>query len=151
MGRKPLPKAVKILRGTHQPCRDNPAAPTPSDARPEPPGILSPRAGDYFRALVDLTEEQGYASASHAFVYQLAAQRLEELETLDQKVRQDGYTYTTTSAAGDTMIRANPAVSQRSECLRHLHSLLSELGLTPSAVGKVGAKTKQPANPWEGF
>ena len=57
-----------------------------------------------------------------------------ELQTL---VDRDGLTYSTTSTAGETVIKGNPAVAMLADADRRFKGYLVEFGLTPAARSKV--------------
>lgn len=114
---------------------------------PEPPEWLTDTQREQFLVLRGRLEEEGRASASHAEVLMAAAMRLAEVVEANRTIASEGVTYTTTTAAGDTMIRNHPAVGQRSEALRQLQSLLAEMGLTPTASTKVKVTKPKAASP----
>ena len=89
------------------------------------------------------------ASATDTEVVAMAAQRMAEIEELSAVLAKEGLTYETETASGSMMVRAHPAVGQRNEAMRHLQSLLSELGLTPAARSRVtAAKSTKQDNPF---
>lgn len=67
----------------------------------------------------------------------LLASRLTEIEACNEALA-DGSSYeTTTDRSEAPLVRAKPEVAQRSEAMRHAHSLLVELGLTPAAAHRM--------------
>ena len=68
-GRKPLPLAIKQIKGTVQKCRTNPHEPRPTTALCTPPEYMSDAAKEawqrfYFKG--ELPEALGTAPASHS-------------------------------------------------------------------------------------
>lgn len=147
-GRKRKPDHLKIVSGTAQPCRINADAPIAPTSLPVPPGWLTVRGAEIFHSLVAILDEMGIASSADTQVITLCASRIEEVEITTALVEDNGRTYETVSETG-SMFRSRPEVAQRNEAMRHAQSLLSELGLTPSARSKVSAMTKPEGNPFK--
>ncbi len=138
-GPKPLTVDEKKLKGTFKKSRNKLNMPTQSKDRPIPPANLSPLATEKFNLLADRLEAENRLSASHTEILVLAAQRLEEIEDLAESIKEVGRVYKTVSETGSVIIRANPACSMLDKAMKHLHQALAELGLTPSAMQRVGA------------
>jgi len=115
---------------------------------------LSSRAAAIYVGLCDLIEGMGYLSTADGDILAQCASRLEEVEITTAMVEDGGRTYITSQEFDGEgrvvkqMIRGHPVVAQRSEAMRHAHSLLSELGLTPAARSKVSATKQQETNPF---
>lgn len=83
----------------------------------------------------------------------LLAMRLAEIEECDSEIKEHGRVTIkielidvpgpdgriTTKA--QKVLKANPAVAQRSEAMRHTQSLLAEFGLSPANRGKVSSSS----------
>jgi P27 family predicted phage terminase small subunit len=141
-GRKRIPDNLKVIAGTDQPCRMNPDAPAPAEDMPRPPAWLSRRAVEHFGALRSRFEYMSVATSTDTEMLALAAARLAEIEECDELIEEHGRLIESVSNKG-TMVRANPAVGQRNEAMRHLHSLLSEFGASPASRSKVKAPKKK--------
>lgn len=148
-GRKRKSDHLKVIAGTDEPRRMNPDAPSAPEALPIAPGWLTKRGAEIFDNIVALLDEMGIASSADAQIITLCASRIEEIEITTAMVEDNGRTYETTTASGDTMARSRPEVAQRSEAMRHAQSLLSELGLTPAARSKVSVTKKPEGNPFK--
>lgn len=142
-GRKRKPDALKELEGTARPDRMNPAAPEASTADPEETPLLTGRALWWFGVMKERVAEIRVASRTSSEALALAAMRLAEIEALTKDIETEGASYEAFTAQGGRMIRAHPAVSQRSEAMRHLQSLLSDFGLTPASLSKVNVNTQK--------
>jgi len=149
-GRKVIPISIKQAKGTHQPCRDKDTY-TPVSRKPVAPPWLNARAKAIFRREVKRLDEIKLASATYTGIIALLASRWEEAERFDKQLNeskgasgdsQNGYVYATTNSFGDPVLKEHPAVRLREKALRHVHSLLSELGLTPASAQKVGTPKK---------
>lgn len=149
MARPRKPTHLKVITGTAQKCRINPAEPQPELGAPPTPDWLSDRAHEIYAGLCAHLDSMGVLALVDDHVVALAASRLEEVEITTASVEDGGRTYETTNANGERMIRPNPMVAQRSEAMRHAQALLSELGLTPAARSKVSATKKADGNPFK--
>lgn len=152
-GRPRVPDYLKVVKGTAQPSRMNKNAPTPSKALPEPPGYLSDRAQEIFREITTICLGLGMASADHSAMQGLIAVRMEEVEILYDLINspQIGRVYITTNTMGDKVFKSRPEVAQMNSAIRHLQSLLSEFGLSPSAVGKISRTPERDQNEFAEF
>ena len=151
-GRKRKPDVVKQIQGTYRPSRSNPKAPKPSQKKPSPPSILCAREKQIFNLLCKRIYDKQYLDPAFTEVIALAAQRMYQLEELKKVIEKEHYIYWGTSTTGASVLKSNPAIAMRSDAMRHLHSLLAELGLTPAALSKVGELgTNKESNPWAEF
>jgi P27 family predicted phage terminase small subunit len=142
-GRKRIPTALKLIKGTAQPCRMNKNEPAPDPAPPRVTKWLpDEQAKKYFLLLMERLERVGLASKTFQEMLGLAAQRMAEIDALNKVITEEGSTYTATRLDKNGVmiteqIKAHPAVAQRSEAMRHLQSLLAEFGLSPAEISKV--------------
>jgi P27 family predicted phage terminase small subunit len=148
VGRKRIPDHLKLIKGTAQPSRMNPDAPTPSTALPTPPEWLSERGAEWFLKTVGLLDGMGIASADHVDMLSLAASRYDEVLDCQAVIEDLGRVYSVVSISGSVMFKARPEVAMKNEAMRHLQSLLAEFGLSPSSVGKVSAAPGDRENPY---
>lgn len=154
VGRKIIPIPIKKAKGTYQRCRER-EAPDPSKKKPYPPSWLNKRAKQIFWHMTKRLDDIGLASATHTEILALLCSRMEEVERFDKMLNDaetNGYVYKSTNSYGDSILKEHPSVSLREKAARHVHSLLVEFGLTPSAIQKVGAKKEKPKkNEFEGY
>ena len=147
-GRKALPDHLKIVKGTLRKHRVNEDQPAPAEELPNPPEWLEPSEVECFVTIRDRLEELGIASKTDTEVLLLAAVRLAEVRECSALIREQGRDLEIRDDDGTvTSRRINPVVKQRNEAMRHLHSLLSELGLSPASRSKVKAPKKTEATP----
>ncbi len=140
-GRKLIPDGLKIVKGTARVDRINPAAPAPSKDGLCAPETLPKAALPHFEVLTARLKAIGLDSASYTQIVDTAAQQMAVIQYCNDRLNEYGeLSYETHTIQGGRMVRAYPEVAMRSDAMRHLHSLLSEMGLTPAAIGKVGAK-----------
>ena len=143
-GRKKLPDQLKVISGTFQKCRSSKSGERQDDSPMEAPETLSEGALKHFETLRGRIAALGLDSSTYTEVLTLAAMRMDEIAACNQSINDHGALISTKTVSGDSMLRANPAVSMRNEAMRHLQSLLAEFGLTPSSIGRVGVKKKDP-------
>ena len=161
-GRKRKPTHLHVVQGTAQPCRINKAEPKAPDEPPRSAVELEPRAEFWYGVIVGRLQGIGIASTVDSDNVMLLAMRLAEVEERTADIRAQGATYVKVDlievpgedgkpvVKAQKTIKANPAVAQRSEAMRHAQSLLAEFGLSPASRPKVSAPGRKPqANSWE--
>ncbi|MEG6504196.1 terminase TerL endonuclease subunit [Nitratidesulfovibrio sp. 1201_IL3209] len=121
-GRKQKPRTLKVLQGTFRKDRANEAAPEPSAVVANAPAFLSGRALVWFGVLCAKLSPLGLASETFEETLGLLAARLAEIEELERFIRENGRSYTTTTAQGDVMCRPYPEVAMLNEARRHAHA-----------------------------
>lgn len=160
-GKKVLPMNEKIAKGTYRPCREK-QLPATSKSTPCPPSWLNKRAKQIFRHMVKRLTVLGIATASHTEMVSVLATRIEEVQRLDKYLNEPGVgmTYEKKKVIYEdgkarviiTGIFSRPEVGIRQEAIRHVHTLLVEFGLTPSAMNRIGKpKEKGKTNEFENF
>lgn len=166
-GRKRKPDRAKILEGTFRKDRANPAAPDEDQAGMVVPPWLPADALEHFLTVKERLAVYKLDSASWTEAAALIAMRINEIEICSRVIEAEGRTYTSETAMDKPvigtdgepyfpvkrMIKGHPIVNQKNEAMRHLQSLLSEFGLTPAAIAKVGKKDGDSSqkDPWESF
>ncbi len=151
-GRKPLPDNVKILKGTFREDRKK-ELPEISEAPPTPPSWLNKRAKQIFTHIVNnRLKDMSLASQTHTEMIALLARREEEVERFSKFLDENGDTYTKVTKFGEE-IKARPEVQMKADAIKHVHQLLSEFGLSPSSINKLGKKPKDKdvPNSFSGF
>lgn len=147
-GRKRKPDHLKVVQGTAQACRMNPAMPRASTGAMIAPATLAPREAEVFGQIATILERMGIASPDAVDMLWLLARRIVEIEELTVMIEDWGRTYETRTQAGGRMIRARPEVAMRNEAMRHAQSLLAEFGLSPASVSKVSSREAADTNPF---
>lgn len=147
-GRKKVPRALKLLKGTLRLDRLNVAAPEPEAALPVAPSWLPKRAAEIFATLTARLAAQRLASASHTETLALWALRLHEVEKLTAIIEREGGSFENVSEGGGTMHRLRPEVAQRNEAMRHAQALAAEFGQSPATAERVSAPPAPVSNEW---
>jgi len=145
-GSRPLPTALKQLKGTHQSCRDaDHSPPVNLSSMPAPPDHLNYRAAEIFRQLSVYLHGMKILSVEDSIMLSLLASRLDEVEQHTATIESAGYVYLSTKGVW----KSRPEVAMRNESMRHAQSLLIEFGLSPAARSRVSAQLgNKPDNPF---
>lgn len=145
-GKKAIPDHIKLVKGTLQNCRVKKDAPAPSLKKPVPPLHLNERAVYHFNRIVSLM-----AAPSETFTDIIAtlAIRLEEVERYYLVIYETPF-FETTDQYGNKVLKNHPLSVQYKEAMRHSHTLLGEVGLTPASIGRMGGgKKEKVTDPWD--
>lgn len=137
-GRKPKPTACKIIQGTFRKDRVPADMPDVDIDGMKAPSWLPREAVEHFGVLKSRVEALGFNSKTYTEVLAATALRLYQIEVLTKDIQENGHNYWTKSRVEEDIKKANPSVAQLSDALRHVQSLLSEFGLSPAAIQKVG-------------
>jgi P27 family predicted phage terminase small subunit len=139
-GRKRLPTAMKVIKGTAQPCRINKQEPKPEIASGDAPAWMSAQAKEFYAEIAPYLEKLKVISKGDTAALSLLADTWAEFRQADEVLRSHGkLSYETKNQAGETMHRAYPEVAIKRTAAKHFQSLLSEFGLTPSSRSKVSS------------
>ncbi|PSV43611.1 phage terminase small subunit P27 family [Photobacterium indicum] len=139
MGNPRKPTNVKYLHGSHKnhPERIKKGEPRPEIIVPDVPKHLNAKEKKAFKELTETLRPLGIVAGSDVKGLSMLASVWVEIGVLDKLVDRDGYTYETTSTTGDRILKANPAVGQRSDAHKRFLTLSREFGMTPSSRGGV--------------
>lgn len=164
-GRKQKPEHLKVLEGTFRKDRKNNDAPEKNQAPMTPPFWLPENCLCYFNVIKERMETHKLGSASWTEAAAALAIRIREIQDCNEIIAEQGSVYKSEIVSDKPemneqgvmhypkkiLIKGHPAVTQRSEALRHLQALLSEFGLTPASIGKTGVNlgNKKTKDPWE--
>jgi len=171
MARPRTPTALKLVKGTAQPCRINKQEPKPLRAIPSPPAHLSDRAKTAWGAVGVLLDRMGVITEADGMVLEGLCETYAEL--LDARAalkERGGLSYETEQeiqadlainlSAGEVsgvrpvpkkkvMIRAYPEVAMIADADRRFGFWLSKVGMTPADRSKVSAiAEKDNKDPW---
>lgn len=140
-GRKPRPTYLKLAKGTAKKSRLNKAEPDQHEQPMACPAWLPKGAVPHFERIRGLMGDWGLDSASYQDVVAEVALRIDEAERLTRWIEKNGRGFWSETKTG-RIRRAFPEVAMRNEALRHLQSLLAELGLSPTAKARVAGKPR---------
>lgn len=146
-GQKRIPDHIKLVKGTLKKERVFKGKLPQSSKPPSPPTHLNDRAVYYFHLMIQRME--GRASETYTEVLALLAMRLEEQERFYQIIYDNPF-FETCDKYGNPILKPHPVAALYKESMRHAHTLLIELGLTPSSIARVAGKTQEKeADPWD--
>lgn len=142
-GRRPKPTALRIVEGNPGKRAINKQEPQPKKEIPACPGHLPDVAKVAWGQLCAILDRMGVLTEADAMALERAVGCYAELMQYQALVDRDGATYQTTSTAGETVIKGNPAVAMLADADRRFKGYLVEFGLTPAARSKVHVKPNE--------
>lgn len=146
-GKKKIPDHIKLVKGSFRKDRVKADAPQPQSKPPIAPTHLNDRAVYYFNLIVSRMD--GRASETFTEILSTLAIRLEEVERYYTIVYETPF-FQTVDVFGNTVLKNHPLSVQYKEAMRHSHTLLGEVGLTPASIGRLGGGKKEKCvDPWD--
>jgi P27 family predicted phage terminase small subunit len=151
MSRRPLPTAIKRLRGNPGKRKLPTDEPQPELREPEMPDWIPELAKEAWRAIAPnllrcgvLSAADGAALTAACVTYARWREAEEEITRLGQVISQP--VLNKKGKVSGYRRKANPAVAIANEANRIMRSYLCEFGATPASFGKVGGleKPKEP-------
>lgn len=138
-GRRPIPTALKLVKGNPGRRPLNKSEPKPRNGNPKKPGDLVELASLEWDRITRLT------SLKHARVLTVADGPILEATCMayamwrqaEKALREEGLTYETTNQSGGVMVRKRPEVEIVAEAWRRYVSGLTHFGLSPATRAKV--------------
>lgn len=133
-------ESVKKLSGMPKSkikIRERPSIHDPG--RPDAPRYIEGRQAYFYGLICDELDKLGALGPAFREIITTLSIRLAEVEEYTIFIRENGRTFQTENIGGGVMHRAYPQAAMLNEALRHTQSLLSEIGLTPTAIGRLGA------------
>ena len=148
MAGRPLPTALKAVKGTLQKCRTNKKEPKPESIIPEPPEFITgialeewKRASKLLLDMRVLTSADGVALAAYCDAYRLWVEATE-------MVRKSGILIKTVQGN----VIQNPALGVANKARQDMVKYLIEFGMTPASRPRVSASDKKDDDDgWGGF
>jgi len=132
-GRKPLPSAVKQIRGNpgHRPM--NPDEPKPSPLTYDPPKHLTSKAKQHWKETFKLLEGVGVLSALDADVLSLYSETKSKWVHAMEQIKKNGYVINAPSG----FPVQSPWVQIANKAFDQLMKILPEFGLSPSSRSRI--------------
>ena len=145
-GRRPVPTAVKLARGTdrdHHNQRSNKAEPDSPAGRPRCPSHLDSIAKAEWRHICKIMEGMGTLSPAYQRSLELYVTAYSNYRRALEQVEKHGQAIVGVDKNGQTVVGRNPFSAEahrwRDACMR----LLTEFGLTPSSKTRVMDERKE--------
>lgn len=159
-GRPRKPDHLKIVAGTAQPCRMNPAAPKPERKRIIPPDHLTRYGKEGWEAAVSIAHSMGVLTVADTLAMESLAEAIADIRAARASLAapliqttEDGRTVQV-AAGGERyywtggLRRQRPELADISDADRRINSWVSKFGMTPADRSKVSASPEEKRNPF---
>lgn len=146
MARPRTPTALKLVKGTAQPCRTNKKEPKPQRSIPSPPEHLSDAAKVAWGKASVILDRMAVLTEADGIALEEVVETYAELVECRKILREAQRVYEGGSEEKGVILRPHPIVSQISDASRRLGFWLTKFGMTPadrsrvSSVGEDGEK-----------
>lgn len=137
-GRKPKPTALLKAQGTYDASRHKNRL--EAEGIPTQPAIQS--ANETFDWLVDKLDRLGVVADVDAMALQMLADAWEDYQVARNVIKEQGPTYSTTTAQGDLMWRPRPEVLMMNQSWSKVEKMMTQFGLTASSRAKISTEEK---------
>lgn len=137
-GRKPKPTALLKAQGTYDASRHKDRF--EADGTPSAPTIQS--ANETFEYLVKKLDDLGVVAEIDAMALQMLADAWEDYQVARNVIKEQGPTYSTTTAQGDLMWRPRPEVLMMNQSWTKVEKMMVQFGLTASSRAKISVEEK---------
>lgn len=143
-GRKPIPDALKLLRGNPGRRPLNTQSPRFAPGIPDKPDWLGPLAAEEWLRLVADPDGQRVLTKADAGILVAICTCYEQWRECLAMIQQLGRSYTVKDADGNVRHRLRPEVLRYETALRQYVSFLTEIGFTPSSRSKIATLPEPP-------
>ena len=137
-GRKPKPTALLKAQGTYDASRHKNRL--EAEGIPTQPATQS--ANETFDWLVDKLDRLGVVADVDAMALQMLADAWEDYQVARNVIKEQGPTYSTTTAQGDLMWRPRPEVLMMNQSWSKVEKMMTQFGLTASSRAKISTEEK---------
>ena len=137
-GRKPKPTAMLKAQGTFDASRHKNRL--EADGIPSVPAVQS--AGETFDWLVKKLDDLGVVAEVDGMALQMLADAWEDYQVARNVIKEQGPTYSTTTAQGDLMWRPRPEVLMMNQSWAKVEKMMVLFGLTASSRAKISVDEK---------
>jgi P27 family predicted phage terminase small subunit len=145
-GRKPKPKALRLLHGDFRPDRHNADQPDVASAVPRRPGFLRGEAKKEWERITALLSAQRCISEWDMAAITAYCQCWGYFAMLSRKIKTAEDMCQEDAATGQKSLA--PLYIAQDKCLKNLRAYAVEFGLTPSSRVKVRAQKEEKQNPF---
>ena len=137
-GRKPKPTAILKAQGTYDASRHKNRL--EADGIPTAPAVQS--ANETFEWLVKKLDDLGVVAEVDAMALQMLSDAWEDYQVARNVIKEQGPTYSTTTAQGDLMWRPRPEVLMMNQSWAKVEKMMTQFGLTASSRAKIEMQEK---------
>ena len=145
-GRKPTPTHLKLVTGNPGKRKINRHEPKPLRCIPSCPSHLSDNAKVAWGKLTVLLDRMGVLTEADAAALERMVDCYSDILACRDLINQEGRTYTTTNAQGETLIKAHPAVGMLADADRRFRGYMTDFGMTPSARSRISVTPDEKEN-----
>ena len=136
--RKPNPTALLKAQGTFDASRHKNRL--EADGIPSVPAVQS--ANETFDWLVKKLDDLGVVAEVDGMALQMLADAWEDYQVARNVIKEQGPTYSTTTAQGDLMWRPRPEVLMMNQSWAKVEKMMVQFGLTASSRAKIEMQEK---------
>lgn len=137
-GRKNKPTAMLKAQGTFDASRHKNRL--EADGIPSVPAVQS--ASETFDWLVKKLDDLGVVADVDGMALQMLADAWEDYQVARNVIKEQGPTYSTTTAQGDLMWRPRPEVLMMNQSWAKVEKMMTQFGLTASSRAKIEMQEK---------
>lgn len=145
------PSNLVLLKGNPGKRAINKDEPKPAVRVPPLPAHFSKRAKYWHKRVAEELAQMGVLTGMDERALELLIEAYEEYRQHLETLEDEGYTYKTTSMAGDVSIKMHPAAALKADAWKRLRSMLGEFGMTPASRSKVKVSGPGETDPLEEF
>jgi len=145
-GRKPVPTAMKVLRGNPGRRPINKNEPKPKTGVPRCPAWLTPAGKKAFREMGSMLNDLGVMTEADKMALTLLCDAYAEYMEARAVIAEKGSTYET-----DRGTAVRPEVKIAQDAWKRVRGLLPEFGLSPSSRTKITVAEIKEDNPFEAY
>ena len=153
MARPKTPTNLLKLRGSdkHDPARfkDRELEPKPAKGIAKPPTWLSRRGRKIFRELAEITTAMDVLTVADHPALAMLSDAYDDYFVASEAINEHGATYKVINRDGIELIKANPAVTQKSDAWRRVQSGMSKFGLDPTSRAGLVVNNPESENPFD--
>ena len=136
-GRKPKPTNLKIIEGNPGQRKLNQSEPKPKNKAPDCPLWLDEVAREEWNRLAPEMERIGLLTMVDGWIFANACQEYSDILKYRKVMAEEGATYTHTNVKGEKNVVTRPEAILLYKAQQMLKAYCAELGLTPSARGRM--------------
>jgi len=137
-GKKPMPTAMLKANGTYEHGKHGNRL--EADGIPSVPAVQS--ASETFDWLVKKLDDLGVVADVDGMALQMLADAWEDYQVARNVIKEQGPTYSTTTAQGDLMWRPRPEVLMMNQSWAKVEKMMTQFGLTASSRAKIEMQEK---------
>ncbi len=134
MGRKAVPTALKVIKGTDQPCRTNKSEPKAGTDKLRCPASLPPEAKKFWKKFVPELKAIGVVKNTDLPAIEALCLKYAEWQEYQEKVRTMG---ALVKSPKNGYPIASPYFGMANKAFDQFSKMLTEFGMTPSSRTKV--------------